>query len=263
MSQYAIWHETFETPDWASLTDTLATQFGWNRTEARCRVRRTGGILLENLDAAAAERCRVACAAMDVTVDVLPQSSIVVLPRPLRVHDVSLRDDALVVRVTDLDPEMSIAWEQIQLVAAFKTTRVESYHNYRTVTHGRHGMEELKIDRVKEERPEPFADVFYTMPAASLACIRLLSHEMNYTRILGADAPDPNVTIKPRLAGFRLVVARIGTRAHRAVIPPETVSFLRGDKAADERLIKLRNLDDFETYNRWLLQSLRMAENAS
>ncbi|HEV3339869.1 MAG TPA: hypothetical protein VG125_05915 [Pirellulales bacterium] len=259
MSQYAIWHEAFESPDWASLADTLGKELGWNRTEARCRVRRTGGILLENLDADAAERCRAACAEMGVTVAALPQSSVVVLPRPLRVHEVSLGDDALVVRVTDRDPEVSIAWERILLLAAFQTTHVESYHNYRTVTHGQRAAVDLKIDRVQEQRPEPFVDLFYTMPTASLDRIRLLSREMNYTRILGADAPDPHVTIKSRLAGFRLVVARIGTRASRAVIPPETLCFLGGDKAA-EGLVKLRNLDDFDTYNRWLLQTLQIAE---
>jgi hypothetical protein len=261
MSQYAIWHEAFETPDWAALTETLAKELGWNRTEARCRVRRTGGLLLENLDEVAAERCRAACAAMGVTVDALPQSSVVVLPRAVRVHEVSLRDDALVVRVTDRDPEMSIAWERILLLAAFETTRVESYHNYRTTGRGGdHGAVELKIDRVKEQRPEPFVDVFYTTPEASLARIRLLSREMNYTRILGADAPDPHVTIKFRMAGFRLVVARIGTRATRAVIPPETLRFLGGDKTADEKLVKLRDMDNFDAYNRWLLQSLQIAE---
>ncbi|NUQ64958.1 MAG: hypothetical protein HUU20_21045 [Pirellulales bacterium] len=260
MTQFAVVQDVYELEDWQSAARILTDVLGLHPTAAKQRARRSRGFLAEKLDFEQARRFHQTCESRGLVVHIVEDKDLIVLPKPSRVHELWLQDDALWVRRTQLGPRESIRWERIVLVAAFRTTKREAYHHWFTVGGGLQ-MDtgpQLKVSKYSKEYAEYLADVFEWMPSGSPARLRLGSREVNYSQALGSDLPDPHVAIDARSDSFRLLLARIHARARNAFVPPETLVLLGAEPDKGRRLHELPGLDDFDAYNRWLLQKLRV-----
>ena len=60
----------------------------------------------------------------------MPQSDVVPVIKPVRMHEVRIADDALRLRATGLDATMLLGWDTLRLIAVTKTTHPESFQHW-------------------------------------------------------------------------------------------------------------------------------------
>jgi hypothetical protein len=258
MSLFAVFQDAYA-QDWQLAARILVDALGLHPTTAKRHARRSGGFLAENLEPDVAERLRQACFDGGMAVHVIAQDEAVVLPKPLRVHSLGIAEEALWICQSPAAPRAPVGWESLLLIAAHHLQKTETYLRWRiTPDTSREDGTELRVESRVRNSPEYLADLVASSADGSLLRLRLWSRELNYQQALGVDLPDPRHTPNARLESFRLVLARIHARASRAHVPRETLALLGGVPDPERPPHDLPTLEEFDAYNRWLLQKTRL-----
>jgi hypothetical protein len=79
----------------------------------------------------------------------------------------------------------------------------------------------------------------------------------DYAEALGNLAPDALVDTMARVEGFRLLIMAIVSRSTQAYVSPGSAALLTALPVRIVRSPPPVNLNDFDAFNRWLLQRLR------
>ncbi len=281
MSQFAVVQDVYAFDRWQAAAQILSELLGLHPTEANQRARRSRGFLAENLNRDTAEQIRQACEAQGLPTHVVAQAEVVTLPTLTRVHQLWIADDALWICQSHLGDRESIDWQGILLMAAHHVVKTESFHRWSTGYRMGTADPQLKVKQYSKDYVEHVADVFGSSRDGVLMRLRIGSRELNYQEAIGGAAPEPqtpqtgesqqrrhqqafgfdpgNPRVVPdtQFDKFRLVLARIHARAVRAYVPPETLVLLGGAPLPDRPLYDLSSLEEFDAYNRWLLETMR------
>ncbi len=123
MDRFAVVQELYQLEDWQTAAALLTEILGLSAVTARQQARKSRGYLAANLSGESAGRLRDACAGRGIGVQLVPQSDVIPVIRPVRMHQVRIADDALWLGATDLDAKMSLRWDTLRLMAVTKTTK--------------------------------------------------------------------------------------------------------------------------------------------
>ena len=258
--RFAVVQDVYQLEDWQSAAALLIEILGLPAINARQQAKKSHGYLAADLPRALAQRLRDTCSAQGLGVHLVPQSDVIPVIKPVRMHQVWIAEDALWVRATDHDVRTSLGWDTLRLVAVTRTTKKETFRHWETtrVT----DEVNLKATTYTENYAEFTADVFAVQVHGQVLGARLLSRELNYGEALGNMAPDGLVDMNARTDGFRLLLSAIAARAPQVYVPPETAAFLtNAAKRGGARKPPPASLDGFEAFNRWTLQRLRLQES--
>jgi hypothetical protein len=259
--RFALVGDVYAPENWQAIAKLLATVLKMPVADATSRAKRSHGFLAENLSGAQAEWLQQALESIGVAAHRMPAKDVVALPRPVRVHELWILDDALQVLAGQVGPREAVPWGRIVLIAASPVMKTEHYHHWQTTQDYR--TSNLEVTSYAEDSVEWLVDLFASSAAGGFVTYRLMSREINYAEALGADRPDPNVVLKWRLASFCMLIGRMVARAGKAQVSAETVELLRAGPNIDRPRRNLHGLDDFDAYNRWLLQKICLAETGS
>jgi hypothetical protein len=283
MGQFTVVQDVYAFDHWQAAAQVLTEVLGLHPITANQRARKSGGFLAENLERDTAEQIQQACEAQGLATHVVAATEVVALPTLTRVHELSIAEDALWICQSTLGDRQPIDWQSILLMTAYHVVKTESYHHWSTSGPHMGGSEwQLKTEKYSKDYVEHVADIFGSSPDGTFLRLRVGSRELNYQEALGpgtsvsqlpetgelherkhqqaygADPTNPRVVPDTRLGNFRLVLARIHARAVRAYVPPETLVLFGGAAEANCRLYDLPTLEEFDAYNRWLLQKMRI-----
>ncbi len=256
--RFAVVLDVYQLDDWQTAAGLLTEILGLPAVTARQQARKSHGYLAFNLAGESAERLRDACAGRRIGVQLVPQSEVIPVIKPVRTHHVRIAEDALWLGATGSGAKTLLGWDTLRLIAVTKTTKTESFRHWQTGTPSAGYGEEanLKVTTYTEDYTEYLADVFAIQPHGQVLGVRLLSRELNYSEALGDVAPDALVTANARIDSFRLLVSAIAARATRVYVPPESAGLLTKSAKERARIRASASLDDFNAVNRWLLQRL-------
>ncbi len=281
MSQFAVVLDVYAFDHWQAAAQVLAEVLGLHLTTANQRARKSGGFLAENLERDTAEQIQRACEAQGLATHVVVEAEVVALPRLTRVHQLWIAEDALWICQSHLGDREPIDWQSILLMAAYHVVKTESYHHWSATGHHMGGSE-LKAEKYSKDYVGHVVDIFGSLRDGTLMRLRVGSRELKYQealgsgtsepqspetresqelRAFGSDPTNPRLVPDTYLGNFRLALARIHARAVRAYVPPETFVLLGGVPEPNCRLNDLRNLEEFDAYNRWLLQKMRISSS--
>ncbi len=263
MSQFAVVQGRYEFTDWEMVAQILTEVLGMHPTMAKQRARRPRGFLAEKLDGDMALRLHRVCRRSGLVTYVVREGDVVTLPKPVRIHALWIADDALWYRRGPTGRKSSLAWDGIVLMAAYEMVRKESFYRWSAQYSSAGHNSELHADEYWKDYKEYVADVVGLGAGGGMVRLRLESRGLNYQEALGADAPDILHRKNAQDDGFRLVLARIHGHSPKVSVPPETLVVLGGTVEAKERLYELPRIEEFEAYNRWLLQMMRLASQAA
>ncbi len=253
--RFAVVQVVYQLEDWQAAAALLTEVLGLPGVTANRQAKRSHGYLAVNVSRELAERLRDACAGQGIGVQVVPQSDVIPVIKPMRMHQVRIADDVLWVGNTDLTAKKPLGWKTLRLISVTKTTKKESLLRWETKGFG--DEESLKVTTYTEEYGEYLADLFAVQLDGQLHGVRLYSREVNYREALGDMTPDGLIDGHARMDGFRLLLSSIAARATQVYVPPESLAFL--NNTAPKRATTPRvSLDDFDGFNRWQLQQLRL-----
>ncbi len=216
--------DVYQLENWQVAAELLTEVLGLHAVTAKQQARKSHGFLATHLPAELAQRLRDACAEHGLGVQLVPQSEVVPVIKPVRMHQVWINDDALWVRAVNVDSKTRLAWDTLRLIAMTKTTNTDSFRHWKTT--GGDDEVRLKVTPYTEEFTEYLADVFAFQPQGSVLGVRLVSRELNYAEALGNLAPDVLVDANAQLEGFRLLLSAIASRATQAYVSPESAALL-------------------------------------
>ena len=254
--RFAVVQDVFQLEDWQTAAALLTEILGLPAVAARQQARKSHGYLAANLSGELAQRLRDACAGRGIGLQLVPQSEVIPVIKPVRMHQVRIAEDALWLGASDHDAKTSLGWNTLRLIAVTKMTRKELFRHWETT--GCRAEVNIKVTPYTEDYTEYLADVFALQPGGQVLGVRLFSRQLNYSEALGDTAPDALVDANARMDGFRLLVSSIAAHAPQVHVSPESLALL--DKSAREsvRTPPLASLDDFNAVNRWLLQRLHL-----
>lgn len=257
---FAVIQDAYDPERWHDIAEVLVEVLRVYRGDANSRAKRSPGFVADGLNDVQARQVQLACAAKGIATHIVQPPDVVVLPKPLRVHELWIVDNGLWVRLSQTGPRESVAWNSIGLIAVLPTTKTEKYHKWKTSARGvgKNIQYDLEVTNYSEDSAEWLADVIAAAPEGGLARYRLMSREINYAEALGTDMPDRNVQSDWRWNCFRLLIARIGDHAPQAQFPPETLQLLGRGQHPRCPNPSPHGQDDFDAYNRWLLQKARI-----
>jgi len=259
--RFAVVQDDYELENWQVAAELLTEILGLHAVTAKQRARNSHGFLVTHLPGELAQRLRDACAEHGLGVQLVPQSEVVPVIKPVRMHQVWIADDALWVRAGNLDAKTPLAWDTLRLIAITKTTRTESFQHWEIT--GIREEEKLRVTTHTEECAEYLADVFAFRPQGSVLGVRLFSRELNYAEALGNLAPDVLVDANARVESFRLLLSAIASRAAQAYVSPESAALFTTLPLRIVRSTPPVKLNSFDAFNRWLLQRLRQGARAT
>ncbi len=254
--RYAVVQDVYELVDWQAAAALLTEILGLPAVAARQQARKSHGYLAANLSEELAQRLRDACAGRGIGVQLVLQSNVIPVVRPVRTHHVRIAEDALWLGATGSDAKTLLGWDMLRLIAVTKTTKTEMFRHWETK--GSRAEVKLKVTAYTEDYAEYLADVFAVQPDRQVLGVRLFSRELNYSEALGNTAPDALVDANARMEGFRLLVLSIASRASQVYVPPESAALLTKSAKERARTPASASLDDFNAVNRWLLQRLHL-----
>ena len=253
--RFAVVQDVYELEDWQTAAELLTEILELPAVTARKQARKSHGYLATNLPRESAQRLRDACAERGVGSQLVPQSGVIPVIKPVRTHHVRIAEDALWLGASSSDAKTLFAWDVLRLIAVTKTTKKESLRRWETTSIG--DGESLKMTTYTEEYGEYLADIFAVPREDQVLGVRLMSRELNYSEALGNATPDALVDANARMDGFRRLLSSIAARASNAYIPPNSLAFLHNTDSRRARMPPV-SLDDFDGFNRWLLQRLRL-----
>ena len=257
--RFAVVQDNYELENWQVAARLLTEIVGVPAVSARQRTRNSHGFLASELPEELARRLRDACAENGIGVQLVPQSEVIPVIRPVRMHQVWIADDGLYVRASHLDAKISLGWDTLRLIAVTATRKKESFQHWDTAVRGAvmvtHG-----VTNYTEEFAEYLIDVFAFQANDQVLGVRLLSRELNYAEALGNLAPDVLVDSNARVEGFWLLLSAIASRSTQAYVSPESAALLSRLHLRIDRSAPPVNLNEFDAYNRWLVQRLRQGD---
>jgi hypothetical protein len=254
--RFAVVQDDFELENWQVAAELLTEIVGVRAVSAKQRTRNSHGFLAHDLPEDLAQRLRDACAEHGIGVQLVPQSEVIPVIKPARMHQVWIAEDSLRLRASHVNVIASLGWETVRLIALTRTTKKESFQHWDTAER-RAEVVTHRVTSYTEEFPEYLADLFAFQPNDQVLGVRFLSRELNYAEALGNLAPDVLVDVKAREEGFRLLLFAIVSRSAQAYVSPESAALLT---ALPLRLVRSPppvDLNHFDAFNRWLLQRLR------
>jgi len=259
--RFAVVQDDYELENWHVAAELLTEVLGLHAVTAKQQARNSRGFLANDLPEEKAQRLRDACAERGLGVHLVPQSDVIPVIKPVRMHRVWIADDALWVRAGNLDAKTPLAWDALRLIAMTKTKVTESFQHWETT--GVDDEVRLKVTPYTEEVTDYLADVFAFQPLGSVLGVRFMSRELNYAEALGNLAPDILVDANARMEGFRLLLSAIASRATQAYVSPESAALLTTLPLKLVRSTPPVKLNNFDAFNRWLLQRLRQGAQAA
>ena len=252
--RFAVVQDVYQLEDWQTTAGLLAEILGLAAVTARQQAKKSHGYLATNLSGELAQRLRDACAERGIGVQLVPQSEVIPVIRPVRTHHVRIAEDALWFGATGSDAKTSLGWNTLRLIAVTKTTKKDLFRHWETTGGGGREEVKLKVTAYTEESAEYLADVFAVQFDGQVLGVRLFSRELNYSEALGTLTPDALVDANARMEGFRLLVSAIASRASQVYVPPESAALLTKSAKESAQIRATASLDDFNAVNRWLLQ---------
>jgi hypothetical protein len=256
MRLFAVVQNVYVVDRWQAIAEVLTESLGLHPATANQRAKRSGGFIAEQLDREMAETIHRACECCGVSTRLVPQEEIIPLPALMRIHEVWVAPNGLWVHLGHLGAKRLVNWSSIALIAACPIQRTEAFHRWSTSRSLLGGSDyRLKAKGYSKEYTELCADVFGASPDGQLMRLRLGSRELNYQEVLANIEDAPSMPEK-RIDAFCLVLAQILQRALRAYVPPETRILLGDGSEPEQPLCDLSSVEEFDTYNRWLLQKV-------
>jgi len=251
--RFAIVQDAYKLEKWLIVAGLLTEILGVPEVTARHQARQSRGFLATDLPQGLAERLKDACVGQGIAVHVVPQGEIIPAIKLARVHQVWITDDALCVQLPGSEAKTQLDWETVRLMAVTTTTRKESFQHWPTPV--RDPVVTQRMTTKTEKFAEQLADVLSIPIPGVVFGVRLFSWQVNYAEALGGVAPDALRDINARTNSFCRLLSAIAARATRVYIPPGSQALL---EASFESIRPLPDipLDEFEAYNRWLLQRL-------
>ena len=256
--RFAVVQDDYQLENWQIAAALLAEILGLAAVTARQQAKKSHGYLAINLSGEVAQRLRVACAERGIGVQLVPQSDVIPVIKPVRTHHVRIAEDALWLGASGSDAKTLLGWDTLRLIAVTKTTKKESFRHWETTSGGGRDDVKLKVTAYTEESAEYLADIFAFQINAQVVGVRLFSRELNYSEALGNTAPDALVDANARMDSFRLLVFSIASRASQVYVPPESAAFLTKSAKESAQIRPAASLDEFNAVNRWLLQRRRL-----
>jgi hypothetical protein len=257
--RFALVQDDYELRDWQSAADLLTGILGLVAFTAKQVAKKSRGYLAVNVPADLAQRLRDGCVERGIGVQLVPQGDVIPPIKPVRVHRVGIAEGGLCVRDANLDVKTPLGWDSLRLIAVTKTMKKETFRHWETMG----GDDELKLRAIPytEDLVEILADVFAFQPNGDVFGVRIVSRELNYAEALGSLAPDNLVDANARVEGFRLLLVTIAARARQAYVSPESAALLTTMPSGAFRATRPVKLKEFEAFNRWFLQKLRLKES--
>jgi hypothetical protein len=182
--RFAVVQDVYQLEDWQTAAALLAEILGLAAVSARQQAKKSHGYLATNLSRDLAQRLQDACAGRGIAVQLVPQSDVIRVIKPIRMHQVCLAEDALRLGAPGLDGKMLLGWDTLRLIAMTKTTKKELFRHWETTGGGREEVK-LKVTAYTEESAEYLADVFAVQIDGQVLGARLFSRELNYSEALG------------------------------------------------------------------------------
>jgi len=207
----------------------------------------------ENAPADAASKVCQSLLDAGISARVVPQSAIVPVSTPRRVHVLNLDEAALGVQLKYTGPPEWIPWPNVLVLSAgaIKTETTKTEVHETVTTHG-----QLLVDsRVQVDISRLIlADVYAQAADGVLHYFRLNSREVNYAQTIGGSIQEG------WREKFALLLARLGLKATSALVSPETESLLAAGLVPDAAVPSpyFASEADFAQYNRWLATRKRL-----
>ncbi len=157
---FAVVQNVYQLEDWQMAAALLTEVLGLPAVTARQQARKSHGYLAAHLPGELARRLRDACAARGIGVQVVPQSDVVPVIKPVRMHEVRIADDALRLRATGLDATMLLGWDTLRLDRRYQ----DDPPGIVPALGGRQEVWRLKVTTYTEDYAEYLADLFAVQP---------------------------------------------------------------------------------------------------
>ena len=254
MTLQAVALDRFPLPEQQLVASILAQHAGLPEPVAAKLAQRATGIVWENAPPAAASVVARALAAQGFPARPIEQSCVPTIGVPRRVHMLQLDGEHLGIPLKYNGPPELVAWNDVLVIScgAFQT---ETTRTIETQTHLIHG-EVVSDERVQVEVTRNIAAELFAVPLADrtrLLHVRLSSHEFNYALTLGSTIHES------WREKFAVLVAKLGLRAERALISPQTEALLAAGMSPQNCDVNcyFDSDDEFAAYNRWLVARAR------
>jgi hypothetical protein len=262
MDRFVVMLSDYELADWQVAAEILIDALGMFPATARKCARNLRGFLAESVDREQAEKLQRTCEARGLSTYLVQQQDMVAIPSPNQVCELWICDDNLWLRHGYAGPRMAIRWDSIVLITACLARKTESYRHWSTS--GGKPLQDnipqtdgpcLRITEYTEDSAEFLADVFAMSSDKDLVWFRLGSRKISFKEVLKLDA---HLSPGARLENFRLLVTKICAKAVNARIPSETKALIECAPRNKRRFRALRDPVEFQAFNRWALQKLRI-----
>jgi hypothetical protein len=235
----------------------LAQHAGLPEPVAAKLAQRASGIVWENAPPAAAEAVARALAAQGCPARTIAQSCVPQLGQPRRVHVLKLDGEHLGIPLKYNGPPEWVAWNDVLVIScgAFQTETTRTIESQTQLLDGTIVRDErVQVDLTREIAAELFAVPL--TDRTRLLHVRLNSHGFNYALTLGSTVHES------WREKFALLVAKLGLRAERALVSPQTEALLAAGMLPQNCLVNcyFDSDEEFAAYNRWLVARARVGQ---
>ncbi|MEX2174059.1 MAG: hypothetical protein WD872_06835 [Pirellulaceae bacterium] len=237
-------------PDRSLVAALLAEQTGFPApVAAKLASRGAHGIVWEYAPQSAAQGVAAGLTAVGFPALVADQDQVPQPTQPRRVHLLQLDCDQLGVQLKYNGPPEWIAWHDVLVISAGAIRKENRKAELVEVTlhHGATIVEErVQVEIARDLLLDVFAQVAH---GAERLHLRLHSHEVNYALTLGGTIHES------WREKFALLVAKLGLRAERALVSPQTEALLAAGMSPENCALSpyFASEEDLAAYNRWLL----------
>jgi hypothetical protein len=254
MTLQAVALERYPLPERGLVTSVLTQHAGLPEPVAAKLAQRATGIVWENAPHAAAEAVAKSLSAQGYPSRIIPQTCVPTIGLPRRVAALKLDGEHLGIPLKYNGPPEWVAWNDV-LVVSCGTFQTEKRQTIETQTHLIHG-EIVSDQRVQVDVTRNIVADLFAVPLADrsqLLHVRLSSHEFNYALTLGGTIHEG------WREKFAVLVAKLGLRAERALISPQTEALPATGMSPQNCTVNcyFDSDEEFAAYNRWLVARQR------
>jgi hypothetical protein len=250
----AVLLERWELPDKTLVASLLVQHGGLPQPVAQKLARAGAGIVWENAPPEAAMAVAAALTASGYPASMVAQSLVPPPSSARRVHVLALESEHLGVQLRYSGPPEWVAWNDVLAISAgaFKT-ETKKTEVVETVLPGRAmiSQELIQIDIARDLIVEFFG--LTLADRSRMLHVRLHCQEVNYAQTLGG-------TIHESWRDkFALLVARLGLRAERALVSPQTEALVASGMQPQNCSVYpyFASEEEFAAHNQWLLARRR------
>lgn len=257
MTTYAVILDRYPLPDASLVGQVLVHQGGLPPPVAAKLAQRATAIVWENAPQPAASAVARSLSAQGFPARPIAQGYVPTLSTPRRVHWLALDGEHLGVPLKYNGSPESVAWNDVLVISAgaFKSETKRTVQTQTTLLNG----EIVTDQRVEVDLTRNIVVDLFALPLANrseLLHLRLNSHEFNYSQSSGGTIHEG------WREKFALVVARLGLRAERALISPQTEALVAAGMLPHNSTVDpyFGSEEEFAAYNRWLLARKRAGQ---